>query len=87
MKYYSTVNDIVMTYSGVQKDREFEYIAVHFERPNEKGFDFMDLKLPGEFVTNSFGFSEDEILDLKNYARDNEALLWEFAREDGVVNA
>lgn len=47
----------------------------------------MDLKLPGGFVTSSFGFSEDEILDLKEYARDNEPLVWELAREGGAAYA
>lgn len=87
MKYYSTFNGIVMTHSGVLEEKGFEYIKVHFERPNQNGFDFIDLKLPGEFVTSSFGFSEDEILDLKEYARDNEPLVWELAREGGAVYA
>lgn len=87
MKYYSTVNDIVMMHSEVLEENGFEYIKVHFERPNESGFDFLDMKLPGEFVLNSFGFSEDEILDMKGYARDNEPLIWELAREGGTVYA
>ncbi len=87
MIYYSTVQDIVMTHSKVLDEKGFEYIKVHFERPNEKGFDFIDMKLPGEFVISTFGFSEDEILDMKEYARDNEPLIWELAREEGEVYA
>ena len=60
------------------QENEFDYIKVHFERPNTSGFDFLDLKMPGAFTINAFGFSEDEILDLKEYARDNEPLFWEF---------
>lgn len=43
--------------------------------------------MPGAFVINAFGFSEDDILDLKEYARDNEPLFWEFARVGGGVCA
>ena len=39
----------------------FDIVKVHFERPNEDGFDFLDMTLPGEIVYKSFGFSEDEI--------------------------
>ena len=76
-----------MTHSRVLEEKGFEYIKVHFERPNQNGFDFIDMKLPGGFVTSSFGFSEDEILDLKEYARDNEPLVWELAREGGASYA
>ena len=38
-------------------------------------------------VVNAYGFSEDEILELKEYARDNEPLVWELAREGGEVHA
>lgn len=85
MKYYSTVDNVVMTHSGVLEENGFEYIKVHFERSNKNGVDFADLKLPGEFVTSAFGFSEDEIIDLKEYARDNEPLVWELAREGSIV--
>ena len=87
MHYYSTMNEIVTSHRDVLEENGFEYIKIHFERPNEKGFDFLDLKLPGGFVLNAFGFSEDEIFDLKDYARDNEPLFWEFAKAGGGVYA
>ncbi len=87
MYYYSTFKEIITSHSGILEENGFEYIKVHFERPNKSGFDFLDLKLPGKFIINSFGFSEDEIMDLKDYARDNEPLFWELAREGGVTYA
>lgn len=39
--------------------------------------------MPGAFVINASGFSEDDILALKEYARDNEPLFWEFSRVGG----
>ncbi|MGN1013798.1 MAG: hypothetical protein ACI4PM_00410 [Butyricicoccus sp.] len=87
MYYYSTVNDIVMTHSAVLEQDGFDVIKVHFERPGENGFDFLDLTLPGEIVYKSFGFSEDEIMKLKRYAKNNAALIWEFARNGGGMNS
>ena len=57
-----------MTHSGIITGELCDTVSIHFERPNEKGFDFLDMDLPGEFVKKSFGFSEDEILTLKRYA-------------------
>ena len=81
--YYSTVNGIIMNHSEVIDKNGFEAVRVHFERPNGKGFDFLDMELPGCNVYKSFGFSDDDILDLKEYVRDNDSLIWEFARKGG----
>ena len=82
MYYYSTVNGIIMTHSAL-----LEIVKVHFERPNDDGFDFLDMTLPGEIVYKSFGFSEDEILKLKRYAKNNSSLIWDFAQKGGGENA
>lgn len=87
MYYYSTVNNVTMTHSEVLEEKNIDYISVHFERPNENGFDFLDIKLPGEFVRSSFGFSEDEIMELKNYTKNNAPLIWEFAKKGGGMSA
>lgn len=61
---------------------------MHFERSNDNnGFDFLDIELPGNIVNKSFGFSEDDILDLTDYLKDNDSLIWEFARCGGGENA
>lgn len=87
MYYYSTVNDIVMTHSAILEKDGFDIVKVHFERPNKSEFDFLDLTIPGEIVYKSFGFSEDEILKLKRYAKNNSSLIWDFAQKGGGVNA
>lgn len=87
MYYYTTINNIVTTHSGVIERNGFDSIDVHFERPTENGFDFLDLSLPGAVVNKSFGFSEDEIMDLQSYAKDNEPLIWDFARNGGGMIA
>ena len=85
--YYSTVDGITMNHSEVMEKNGFEIIKIHFERPNESGFDFLDMELPCGIISKSFGFSEDEIMDLKEYARDNDSLIWEFARSGGGMIA
>ena len=87
MYYYSTVNNIVTTHSPLLEKDGFDIEKVHFERPNPDGFDFLDLTLPGEIVHKSFGFSEDEILQLKKYAKNNSSLIWDFAQKGGGENA
>ena len=87
MSYYSTVNDIITTHSDLQEKDGFDIVKVHFERPNDNGFDFLDLTLPGEIVYKSFGFSEDEVLKLKKYAKNNSSLIWDFAQKGGGENA
>ena len=86
MYYYSTVNGIIMTHSALLEKDGFDIVKVHFERPNEDGFDFLDMTLPGEIVYKSFGFSEDEILKLKRYAKNNSSLIWDFALKGGGEN-
>ena len=87
MYYYSTVNNIVMTHSEVMEKYGFDIVKVHFERPGDNGFDFLDLTLPGEIIYKSFGFSEEEMIKLKKYAKNNASLIWDFAQKGGGENA
>ena len=80
--YYSTVDDIVLTFSKIHKNGIFDEIDFRFERPNGKGsFDFAEGKLPNNVFFKTYGFSEDELLDLEEYLRNNAFLIWEIARE------
>jgi len=86
--YYSTVDDIVLTFSNIEEINEFDSITVRFERANKNGFDFAEGKLPNNMFYKSYGFSEDELMELENYLGRNSFLIWEIAKEQaGVVNA
>ena len=87
MYYYSTVNEIVMTHSEILEKDGFDIVKVHFESAGDDSLDFLDLTLPGEIVYKSFGFSEDEILKLKRYAKNNSSLIWDFAQKGGGMNS
>ena len=57
--YYSTVDDIVLTFSDIEEKNGFDEISVYFERPNGHGFDFAEGKLPNNMFYKSYGFMGD----------------------------
>lgn len=82
--YYSTVDENVLTFTDVEEDRDgFDTISFRFERANDTGFDFAEGRLPENQIYRSFGFSEDELMQLQEYIRNNSFLVWEIARERG----
>ena len=81
--YYSTIDDIVLTFSNIEIENGFDSITVLFERANKTGFDFAEGKLPNNMFNKSYGFSEDELMELGNYLLRNSFLIWEIARENG----
>lgn len=86
--YYSTIDNIVLTFSSIEERNGFDEITVYFERPNADGFDFAEGRLPDNMFYKSYGFSEDELMDLERYLRNNSFLIWEMAREsEGVTFA
>jgi hypothetical protein len=85
--YYSTVDEIILTFSNIEEINEFDSITVRFERTNEKGFDFAEGKLPNNMFYKTFGFSEDELMELDSYLRKNSFLIWEIAREQSRKQA
>ncbi len=87
MYYYSTIDNIITTHSALYEKDGFDVVDVHFERPTDGGFDFLDMTLPGEIVSKSFGFSENEILKLQRYAKNNSSLIWDFSQKGGGESA
>lgn len=80
--YYSTIDDIILTFSNIEEKEGFDEICVRFERPNDKqGFDFAEGKLPNNEFYKTYGFSEDELLELESYLKNNAYIIWEIAQE------
>lgn len=77
--YYSTVDNIVLTFSDIEEKNGFDEITVYFERPNNNGFDFAEGRLPENQFYKSFGFSENELIKLNKYIRNNASLIWKIA--------
>ena len=84
MKYFfSEIDEITLTFSDIEINHDgMEYIRIYFERPNERGFDFLESTLPALNVKACEGFSQKEVGELLDYARTNAFLIWEIARED-----
>ena len=85
--YYSTVDGIVLTFSGIEEINKFDSISIRFERANTHGFDFAEGKLPNNLFYKTYGFSEDELMELENYLRKNSFLIWEMAKEQGGITS
>lgn len=82
--YYSTVNNIITTFSDIHvSSAQGESIIVHMERPKENGFDIAEFLLPSITCTKCMGFTEDELIQLTQFVKNNSALIWEIACEDG----
>lgn len=80
--YYSTIDEVVLTFSDVQRTSDgFDFLEAYFEKPKDGGFLYSKWILPDFKCTNSFGFSEDEILGQEDYLRNNILLLWEMAKD------
>ena len=79
--YYSTVEEIVTTFSDISIDNFSESIMVRFEKPIDTGFAFAEYRLPSRVNIKCYGFSEDELFELEDYLICNESLIWELARE------
>ncbi|MCD7905455.1 MAG: hypothetical protein LUC97_02880 [Clostridiales bacterium] len=81
--YYSTVDGVVMTFSDILCTYDgFDEIDVRFERANDKGgFDFAEGKLPNNMFYKTYGFSEDELMELEQYLKNNAFLIWRIAGE------
>ncbi|WP_204245521.1 hypothetical protein [Eubacterium sp. An11] len=81
--YYSKIDNITLTFSDIEEREGFDSITFRFERPNEHGFDFAEGRLPENMIYKSYGFSEDELMQMERYLRNNSFLIWEIAREEG----
>lgn len=82
--YYSTVDDVVLTHTGIVEDNYLETITLHFEKANASGnFNIAEIVLPNYNFIKVMGFTEDEVFELEDYARNNAPLIWELAKEYG----
>ena len=86
--YYSTIQGVVTTFSDIYASpTRGESIIVHMERSSANGFDVAEFLLPSFKCQNYTGFTEDELRSLDTFVRNNSALIWEIAREDGDIIA
>ena len=75
--YYSTVDGVVLHHSGIVETNFMEEITLYYTRGN----DVAEVVLPHYCFTKVRGFSEDDVFELEEYARNNAPLIWELALE------
>jgi len=85
--YYSTSDGIVLTHSDMEESNMGRRVKVYFERPSKNpedgGFDFAEGDIPSFQFHKSYGFSQNELLLLEKYIRNNSFLIWEYAQKGG----
>jgi len=85
--YFSTVNNIVLTHSDMEYGELGRKVRVYFERPSAAAesteFDFAEGCIPSFEFYKSYGFSQNELLQLQRYMRNNSFLIWEYAQNGG----
>lgn len=45
---------------------------------------FSEWRLPDVSCIKSYGFSEDDLMEIENFLRDNESIMWDMYREKEV---
>jgi len=86
--YFSTFDNIVFTHSDMEYSELGRKVRVYFERPgkttdNAAEFDFAEGDMPSFEFHKSYGFSQNELLRLQRYLRNNSFLVWEYAQSGG----
>lgn len=78
--FYTEIEQVTLTFDDIKTNQEgMDTIALHFEKPIDDGFAFLDISLPALYVSKTYGFSEDEIYHLTQYAKTNAPLIWKLA--------
>ena len=47
---------------------------------------FAEWVVPAVVCNKAFGFSEDDLLDMEDYIEHNEVIIWDMAREEGMLH-
>lgn len=68
-----------ITHSHVIEENGIQYVEVHFERPNEEGFDSARCVLPTYTWIKREGFNDKEIDKFGRFLQNNAHLLYKYA--------
>ena len=84
--YVKYSDETEVMFSDVYTDDDGnECIDVHFERPNENGFDSVRITLPTYKIKVWEGnYSEEEIAFFKKVVENSSDLFYKYAREGGL---
>ena len=83
---YLTLGDgTEVVHSELLGDEQGGRVLVHFERPNQNGFDSVCFELPSYKMEAWEGeFNEEELQSLRDFLASNAHLLFRYAAEGGL---
>ena len=71
-------------HSHIIEENDHQSVEVHFERPNENGFDIARCVLPTYTWIKHEGFSDKEINKFEAFLHSNAHLLYRYAASGGI---
>lgn len=80
-------DEIKFTYSGIFTKNNAKVVHVYFERTSGTGNDYAEGSIPECQIKRQQGFTEDEILQLENYLKENSDIILSKAKEINFLNS
>ena len=82
--YMILSDETEITHSHIIEEDGAKIVEVHFERPQEEGFDMARCSLPSYKWIEREGFSEQEIGMFEKFLHSNAHLLYKYAESGGI---
>lgn len=85
--YVTLEDETEITHSHLIEENDIKKVEVHFERPNEKGFESARCVLPSYSWIIRDGFTDNEIKEFETFLKNNAHLIYRFAERGGMCYA
>lgn len=82
--YMILSDETQIMHSHIIEENDHQSVEVHFERPNENGFDIARCVLPTYTWIKHEGFSDKEINKFEAFLHSNAHLLYRYAASVGI---
>lgn len=82
--YITLSDETEITHSHIIEENNIQKVEVHFERPNEKGFDVARCILPSYTWIKIEGYTSEEIEEFNEILRHNAHLFYKYASIGGI---
>jgi len=82
--YMILSDETQIMHSHIIEENDHQSVEVHFERPNENGFDIARCVLPTYTWIKHEGFSDKEINKFEAFLHSNAHLLYRYAASGGI---
>ena len=83
--YVTLGDETIVTHTCHENENE---IKVYFEQPDDEYFfKYLELNLSSLKILQKHGFSQDEIIQLKDFSLDNYDLIVKYSKLGGILSA